>query len=203
MIVQFVNQQNKHNPQSWHELLKPIMVLALDSIPWAKKLPEQVEPSVSIYLVGPRSMRRINRETRRVDATTDVLSFPLLDMLDGKPAVRLKAQDFEHLDDGRRLLPLGDIFICLDRAFDQAAQFGHSREREVAFLAVHGLLHLLGYDHDTPDREERMRRKQRQIMKQVQHQNLPPALSPEQPVAETANNKQQTIYGKQQTETQA
>lgn len=171
MIVQFVNQQSKYRPQPWHELVNQVMVQAIDSMPWVKKLQEQAaEPSAAVYLVGPRSMRRINRETRLVDATTDVLSFPLLDMLDGKPVVRLKAQDFEHLDDDRRLLPLGDVFICLDRAFDQAGQFGHSQEREVAFLAVHGLLHLLGYDHDTPDREARMRRKQRQIMKQVQRQ---------------------------------
>ena len=173
MIVQFVNQQNKHKPQPWLALLTQVMNLAADSIPWWRRLPGgSVEPAVTISLVGPLTMRRINRETRSVNLTTDVLSFPLVDMIDGKPAVRLKVQDYEHLENGRRLLPLGDIFICLDRAFEQALQYGHSQEREVSFLAVHGLLHILGYDHDTPVREKRMRRKQRQIMKLADTENM-------------------------------
>jgi len=166
MIVQFVNQQNKYKPLIWRDLLSRMMGLAFDCVPWARRLPGQAtEPSVTIYLVGPRTMRRINRQTRSIDATTDVLSFPLLDMYDGKPVDRLRDQDYEHLDDSGRQLPLGDIFICLDRAYAQAEQFGQSAEREIAFLAVHGLLHLLGYDHDTPEREKSMRRKQRQVLK--------------------------------------
>jgi probable rRNA maturation factor len=168
MIVQFVNQQNKYKPQIWRDLLSQMMSLTLDNVPWARKLPGQTaEPSMTIYLVGPRTIRRVNRQTRSIDAVTDVLSFPLLDMHDGKPVAKLSDQDFEHLDDGRRLLPLGDIIICLDQAFTQAEQFGQSAEREIAFLAMHGLLHLLGYDHDTPEREKSMRRKQRQVLKRA------------------------------------
>lgn len=166
MIVQFVNQQNKYKPLIWCDLLRQTMSLALESVPWTNKLQgRKAEPTLTIYLVGPQTMRRINHQTRSIDATTDVLSFPLLDMHDGKPVVRLRDQDYEHLDDGSRLLPLGDIFICLDKAFAQADEFGQTAEREIAFLAVHGLLHLLGYDHDTPEREKSMRRKQRQILK--------------------------------------
>lgn len=166
MIFQFVNQQSRFKPQPWRDLLQGILPAALDAVPWGRHLQAgPYEPSVTVILVGPRTMRRINRETRLVDQTTDVLSFPLLDMTDGKRAGRLRPQDFEQINDDRQIVPLGEILISLDRAAVQAGTYGHTMEREVVFLAVHGLLHLLGYDHDDPEREKRMRRKQRQIMR--------------------------------------
>jgi probable rRNA maturation factor len=88
---------------------------------------------VALSLVDDAEIRQLNRRWRGVDAPTDVLSFPLED---------------EEL--------LGDVVVSLETAERQSRAFGHSLRREVAFLAVHGTLHLLGYDHDTPDAEARM-----------------------------------------------
>ena len=109
---------------------------------------------VSVTIVTNDKIRALNAEYRGKDAPTDVLSFPMFDpdteeieALDGQPAV------------------LGDIVISLERAAEQAELYGHSFEREVAFLCVHSVLHLLGYDHERSDDEDKlMREKQRAVM---------------------------------------
>lgn len=111
------------------------------------------EPEVSLVLVDDARIAELNRRYRGVDAPTDVLSFP---MLEGE----------ESPSPGEELL-LGDIVISAPRALAQAEMYGHSLERELAFLTVHGVLHLLGYDHQTPEDEERMRQKQREILERV------------------------------------
>jgi len=97
---------------------------------------------VSVSLATPDEIRTMNRDYRNKDAATDVLSFP---GFPGSPA-------------------LGDIVICVDIARQQAEEYGHTFERELIFLAVHGLLHLLGYDHETPQDENLMRTLQTKIM---------------------------------------
>lgn len=99
---------------------------------------------VSVALVTPEEIRELNRRYRQVDAETDVLSF--------------------GMDEGQTLSPLpgqarylGDIAISLPRAVAQAREYGHSAEREVAYLTVHGVLHLLGHDHHEPAEQRRMR----------------------------------------------
>lgn len=87
---------------------------------------------VSVTLVDNEAIHALNREYRKVDRPTDVLSFPMFD------------EDFE---DGERVV-LGDIVLSLEKAASQAEEYGHSLEREVAFLVVHSVLHLLGYDHE-------------------------------------------------------
>ena len=108
----------------------------------------------SLTYTDNEGIRALNREYRNKDSATDVLSFPMFDpdteeieALDGQPAV------------------LGDIVISLERAAEQAELYGHSFEREVAFLCVHSVLHLLGYDHERSDDEDKlMREKQRAVM---------------------------------------
>ncbi|GFN22511.1 rRNA maturation RNase YbeY [Thermanaeromonas sp. C210] len=118
-------------------------------------VPEGAE--VSVTLVDDAEIRRLNRMYRGVDAPTDVLSFPLQDEEEVEPPI--KGEEGELL--------LGDILISLETAARQAAAYGHSLEREVGFLALHGFLHLLGYDHDTPEREEIMFRRQEEILGKV------------------------------------
>jgi probable rRNA maturation factor len=101
----------------------------------------------NIIFVDKDEIQRINREFRQIDRVTDVISFALCD-----------DKDIIQTDE------LGDIFICLDRAFEQASEYCHSVEREVAFLAVHGYLHLCGFDHMTKEDEEVMFKKQDEIL---------------------------------------
>ena len=107
---------------------------------------------VSVTLCDNEEIRELNKKFRNIDRATDVLSFPLFDD-DGMDA------HVEELD-----CMLGDIVLSLERARLQAEEFGHSFEREVAFLTVHSTLHLLGYDHETsPEEEADMRRRQSEI----------------------------------------
>ena len=101
----------------------------------------------NIIFVDDEEIQRINREYRKIDRVTDVISFALCDDPDNQ---------MEN--------ELGDIFIDLDQAFRQAEDYGHSITREVAFLAVHGYLHLCGYDHMTNEDEEVMFKKQDEIL---------------------------------------
>ncbi|NLE13489.1 MAG: rRNA maturation RNase YbeY [Clostridiales bacterium] len=106
---------------------------------------------VSITLTDDASIRELNRDYRTVDRPTDVLSFPLF-------------SDYEELA-GNQRVPLGDIVISAERAAEQAERLGHSFEREMAFLCVHSMLHLMGYDHETsPEDEKIMFNRQEMIM---------------------------------------
>lgn len=109
---------------------------------------------LSVVIVGPISIRRINREYRKIDRVTDVISFALRDS--DEPF--LMEEDDE----------LGDIFINRKRVFSQAEEYGHSVKREFVFLFVHGLLHLLGYDHMTEKDEQEMFSLQKKIVGDLQ-----------------------------------
>ncbi len=113
---------------------------------------------LSLLLVGDRAMRRLNRCYRHKDRTTDVLAFPTRKYL-ARPAPRAP-----------RLVPalLGDVVISLPQAERQAKRAGHTLEREVAVLIAHGLLHLMGYDHERSAREaSRMQRTERAILRAI------------------------------------
>ena len=168
MIIQFNNRQTKYQTAPIkavirHTLQKAEQMILLNTkyeMPWL--LDVKAEPQISITLTGPRIMRRINRETSGVDSTTDVLSFPLIHMYDGRVKQLIGPADYEQ---GRQLaMPLGDLLICLDQASRQSHAYGHSFEREIAFLTLHGFLHLIGFDHDRTEREQTMRQLQRDVL---------------------------------------
>lgn len=119
-----------------------------------------IPSEISIMFVDNQHIREINREHRKIDKPTDVLSFPIVDMYDG--VINSDSGDFD-LDE--ELLLLGDIIVSLEKTKAQAEEYGHSFERELAFLVTHGVFHLLGYDHDTPEREEKMISKQYAVLK--------------------------------------
>lgn len=112
---------------------------------------------VSVTFTDDKGIRELNRNFRNIDSATDVLSFPLFDFEGSEePAV----DELENM--------LGDIVISLERAKAQSEEYGHSFEREVAFLTVHSMLHLLGYDHVNSEEEElEMRRRQTAIMEML------------------------------------
>ncbi|MCD8205067.1 MAG: rRNA maturation RNase YbeY [Clostridia bacterium] len=117
--------------------------------------------SLEIIVVDEEEIKRLNREMRKVDAVTDVLSFPTLTGILGR---RLSKKEFpgDIEDDGS--LFLGSIAICEKRAREQAEEYGHSFAREMNYLAVHGVCHLLGYDHETEEDRARMRAMEEKIL---------------------------------------
>lgn len=119
----------------------------------------EVELSVS----DEETIHTLNRESRGVDDVTDVLSFPCFEGLN----LPVSAGDFAQSDFNGSRVMLGSIMICRRRAQQQAAQFGHSYARELGFLACHGILHLLGYDHVVKDDAKEMNRLQKEIMSET------------------------------------
>ena len=116
--------------------------------------------SVSINFVSGEEIHNLNRTFRDTDRETDVLSFPNLNK---KYDQSLKEFDSERNFDDKKLF-LGDIVICKKIAYAQAKEYGHSKQREVCFLALHGLLHLLGYDHIEKEDEKIMMAKAEEIL---------------------------------------
>lgn len=115
------------------------------------------DPSeLSITFVTNARIQEINREYRDKDAPTDVISFALEEL--GEDEIEIVGLDAPRI--------LGDIIISVERAKEQAAEYGHSFERELGFLAVHGFLHLLGYDHQNEEEEKLMFGRQEEILQQ-------------------------------------
>lgn len=114
----------------------------------------EIECDIAVTLTDNEEIREINNNYRDIDRETDVLSFPMLEF-ETPGAIFATPEDYE--DDK---LVLGDIIISVDKAYAQADEYGHSAEREFAFLAAHSTLHLLGYDHMTEEDEKVMFEKQ-------------------------------------------
>ena len=114
---------------------------------------EELDPvrlSLSVSFVDKDEIHSLNRQYRGVDSVTDVLSFPQFD-------------SFEYLTDWGEV-SLGDVVICREKAQEQAEEFGHSYDRELIYLFVHSVFHLLGYDHETDEDKAEMRAKEEKVM---------------------------------------
>lgn len=111
---------------------------------------------ISITLTNPEHIHEINKQYRNVDRATDVLSFPMFEKeeIDNK----IKNNDFEHED------VLGDIVISIEKVEEQAKEYGHSFEREFAYMLVHGFYHLMGYDHIQEEDKVIMRAKEEKVL---------------------------------------
>lgn len=118
---------------------------------------------VSILITDDAAIHAINLEQRDVDRPTDVLSFPMFEYTPGQPP-----QDSADADPATGRIPLGDVVISMERVREQAREYGHSPERELGYLAVHSVLHLLGYDHlDEGPEKARMREREEVIMSKL------------------------------------
>ena len=115
---------------------------------------------MTLSIVSPEQIRELNKSFRDVDKVTDVLSFPTCD----NPTRGAITVVCEEVNPETDLVNIGDIIICLERAKEQAKEYGHSLKRELSFLALHGLLHLLGYDHVNQDDEQQMVALQKEIL---------------------------------------
>jgi probable rRNA maturation factor len=128
-------------------LIRQSIVATLES----EEIYEDVE--VSLLLIDNKEIKHLNNEYRNVNEATDVLSFPMYDDLE------------EALDED--YLYLGDIVISGERAVEQAKDFGHSVEREIGYLTVHSVLHLLGYDHMDEEEKKVMREREEKILEKI------------------------------------
>jgi probable rRNA maturation factor len=135
------------------KLIQQVVARALERDGWSKP------STIGVLVVDDEEMREINATRRGIDEATDVLSFPLLDLQPGANLTR----DFFVLPPETEI-NLGDVVISFERVESQSDEGGHSRERELAFLTVHGVLHILGYDHDTDEKRRTMRRKEEDVL---------------------------------------
>ena len=115
---------------------------------------------INIFVTNNKGIRAINQAYRNIDKETDVLSFPMFQLEAGNPP-----QDWEeYLDPETGMCPLGDMAISVERAVAQAKEFGHSTRREIGYLTIHSMLHLLGYDHvDEGEQKAQMRSREEAI----------------------------------------
>lgn len=154
----FIDNQSSHTiTHVLSELIEEAIKVSIEVEP----CPYEIDVNVSI--VDEEAIRKINKETRDKDAVTDVLSFPLVSF--DKPcdfkSIHLGDDAFD-MDTGE--LYLGDMVICYQRALEQAKTYGHTIEREIGFLTVHSMLHLLGYDHMEKEEEANMLAHQKKIL---------------------------------------
>ena len=120
--------------------------------------------SAELLLVSEEEIRSLNARTRGIDKVTDVLSFPSMEGIFCRPI--LAEEHGECVDEEGRVF-LGSVVICEKRAREQADEYGHSFERELFYLAVHGVLHCLGYDHERKEDRRTMRAKEEEIMQKL------------------------------------
>lgn len=153
MLITLENDQDKIVID---DALKSRLVAGLNAAARLHGLTEQTE--VDITIVDDEEIHRLNREYRDVDRPTDVLSFALDEGGEDEP---------ELLDAPEEYL-LGDIIISAETAQRQGEEFGHGLTREVVYLAVHGLLHLLGYDHMTEEDKVVMRAKEEEALREIE-----------------------------------
>ena len=139
---------------TYRALLEKVISAALDA--------EGVQTNceVDVLITDDEGIHQINLEQREIDRPTDVLSFPMFNYVPGQPPV-----DDSDADPATDLIPLGDMVISVERAEAQGEEFGHGSRREIAYLAVHSVLHLLGYDHmDEGPQKAQMRAREEAIL---------------------------------------
>lgn len=153
MLITLENDQNKIEID---QALEDRLIAGLNAVARLHGLTEQTE--VDITIVDDEEIHRLNREYRDIDRPTDVLSFALDEGGDDEPEL-LDAPE-EHL--------LGDIIISAEMAERQGEEFGHGLTREMVYLAVHGLLHLLGYDHMVEEDKVIMRAKEEEALREIE-----------------------------------
>ena len=157
MTIYIENESDIKLNIPYRKIIEDSINLSLDF----EKVPYECE--ISVTIVDDERIHEINKEFREIDRSTDVLSFPLNEFE--------KAADWHNFDEDKASfnydtgeLMLGDIILSAEHIIKQANEYGHTRKRELAFLVIHSILHLLGYDHITKEDEEKMFSRQRQIL---------------------------------------
>ncbi|MBV7389181.1 MULTISPECIES: rRNA maturation RNase YbeY [Enterococcus] len=152
MEITFIDETGEVTPEKIKEI-DELLQFAADFL----KLPKDTEMSVTF--MDNAAIQVINRDYRGKDAPTDVISFALEEEGEGEIAVIMNDEELAEMP-----RELGDIMISTERAREQAEEYGHSFDREIGFLALHGFLHINGYDHMTPEDEKEMFGLQKEIL---------------------------------------
>lgn len=142
----------------YKEIIEKVVLEALDF----EACPYEAE--VTVILTGNEEIREINLSQRNIDRDTDVLSFPMADYESPSDFGPLEESPEEYFNPETGELMLGDIVISVDKIKEQAIKYGHSQERELAFLTAHSMLHLFGYDHMEEEERQIMEKKQENIL---------------------------------------
>lgn len=161
MTLNFESEYEKELPFDAREVAEKVFTFMMDYL----GCPYEAE--VSLLLTDDETIHQINKEQRDIDRATDVLSFPMADYVTEGDFAFLEEEgaDCFHPETGELLL--GDIVISGDKVLQQAESYGHSPLREYAFLIVHSLLHLVGYDHMEEQEAKRMEKKQADVLESM------------------------------------
>ena len=135
-------------------------ILALENA-LGESVISDVPLALEVIFVSEEEIRSLNAQTREIDKVTDVLSYPTLDGIKGEE-IKGAEHPFEMDEEGR--LVIGSVAVCIQRAKEQAEEYGHSFERELNYLIVHGAMHCLGYDHMTDDDKAEMREREEFVL---------------------------------------
>ena len=141
-----------------NETFKEIIEIVINKCFSVEKL-DNLKLYISVTLTTPQEIRKINNEFRKIDKETDVLSFPMFE----------KNEIDSIVDCGKNEVPetIGDVIISVERVEQQAKEYGHSFERELAYMVVHGFYHLMGYDHMNEEEKKLMRAKEENVLSKL------------------------------------
>lgn len=165
MTINIEYETDKQLELEYEKIITQVIDKSIDY----EKCPYEAE--VNVTLTDNEAIREINNEYRKIDSATDVLSFPMIDYK--VPAdfealeevMEQSPQDYFNPDTGE--LMLGDIVISVEKVIEQAEKYGHSKERELAFLTAHSMMHLFGYDHMEETEAKIMEAKQREVLEML------------------------------------
>jgi probable rRNA maturation factor len=152
IIVRYTNRRDKNPALTVHLHRCITAALAAEGV--------NVPCEINVLVTDDEGIRAINNATRNIDSATDVLSFPMFQFTPGA----FPEDVSEDIDPQTGLLPLGDMAISLERARDQAKRFGNTTRREIGYLTIHSILHLLGYDHMDEGEQKRQMRTREEII---------------------------------------
>ena len=158
MTILVENEVNRELDFDYEEVIEAVINKTLET----ENCPYETE--VNVLLTGNGEIHTANKEFRGIDRPTDVLSFPMVDYEQPSDFSSVEKNPESYLNPETDELLLGDIMISVDKVYEQANEYGHSRKREFAFLIAHSMLHLLGYDHIDEAERKVMEVKQEAIL---------------------------------------
>ena len=161
MTISIEYEAEKKLDISWEEIIRQVVEGTLDY----EGCPYETE--VNVVLTDNEGIKEVNQEYRNVDGPTDVLSFPMLEYDSPSDFEGVEEQFADCFNPETGELMLGDIMISVDKVTEQAEKYGHYKERELAFLTAHSMLHLCGYDHMEEEERLFMEQKQREILEGI------------------------------------